>query len=301
MINLQSASQCLLCVCEMVRQSPSRVDREQQVYGLFHFWHQTQGDAFSSAMAQALGEIEAVRDVWEGVGEPDCLECRRLSTSCLAKILLDLADTLRRIPTWPDRYALREALKARNAAIEGDAVAVDTFAGSLLGLPRAIAWREAVEMALLGEWVHALGDGSADTLTVVSTLRHYVRIEHRLQQPLWERKVGGKRTVLLSTPIGDELVLGDLLAGPEGPEDAVLAAEFCDPRILKVLRQLNVPEEMIARSRARSGEAWVQAAVGVGLPAPYGERVRRKLKRLGKRYAVRSAAAVVQDAERTCR
>ncbi|MGH4028653.1 hypothetical protein ACQB60_06925 [Actinomycetota bacterium Odt1-20B] len=301
MINLQSARLCLLCACEAARQRPSHEDRERHVHGLLHFWHQTQGEAFSSAMARALGAVESVRDAMEESGAADCQECLLLGASGLAGILLDLAETLRHCPTWPDRSAMREALRARNAAIEGDAALVDTFAGSWLGLARPVAWRAAVEMALLGEWVHVLGGGVADTPTLVGLLRRDIQTEHRLQQPLWERRIRGQRTALLGSAVGEGLILSDLLVGADSPEDVVLAAELFDPRIVTVLRQLRAPEEAVALLWARTGDAWAHAAAEAGLPAPYGERVRRKLKRLGLRHAERSAAAAAWLGEHPCR
>ncbi|MFE0099912.1 hypothetical protein [Streptomyces sp. NPDC059009] len=252
-------------------------------------------------MARALGAVERVRDAVAESGAADCQECLLVSAGGLAGILLDLAETLRHCPTWPDRSAMREALRARNAAIEGDAALVDTFAGSWLGLARPVAWRAAVEMALLGEWVHVLGGGVADTPTLVGLLRQDVQAEHRLQQPLWERRIGGQRTALLSGAVGEGLILSDLLVGAASPEDVVLAAELLDPRIVAVLRQLRAPEEVVARLWACTGDAWAHAAADAGLPPSYGERVRRKLKRLGRRHTDRSAAAAVRLGEHPCR
>jgi hypothetical protein len=306
MINLWSARRCLLCVPVAARPDLSLEERWNCSMQLFHFWHQTQGDAFTHATVRALGLIARVAEVLEevrlseGTETVECPDCRELSGRALAGILLDLHEDLRTCVTWPDRSGMHRALRARNDAIEGDAEAVDGFSDGWLRLPRPAAWREAVEMALLGEWVESLGDGTADEPALVALLRRRIQSEHRRLQPLWERTVLGRRTVLLGTPVGDGLALGDLLVVPGGTEEAALAPEFLDPRVVAVLRQLRAPEEVVARSWALTGDAWARAAVEAGLPAEYGERVRRKLKRLGARHAVRAVEAAGWRAGRAC-
>ncbi|MET9608455.1 hypothetical protein ABZZ17_25960 [Streptomyces sp. NPDC006512] len=299
MITLQSAARCLQCLPVPVRPVPAGCPTSAHTFALFHFWHQTQGEAFSRAMAEALGEIEAVAALLDGNPEAAaCAHCRRTVAHCVAGILLELAERIRTLPTWPDRSALAAALTARNAAIEGDPLTVDAFSGAWLRLHRPADWREAVEMALLGEWVHVLGDGTADSPALLGLLRRHVATEHVHLRPLWERKSRGRRTALLSTPVGEGLVLADLLVAPGLPEELALADEFGDPRIAPVLRRLREPEERLARSWARDGEPWALTATAAGLPEAYGERVRRKLKRLGLRYS--AAAAAAPEARRPC-
>ncbi|MEV6976261.1 hypothetical protein [Kitasatospora sp. NPDC093806] len=62
-----------------------------------------------------------------------------------------------------------------------------------------------------------------------------------------------------------------------------LFAELADSRLLAVLRGLGATEQALARVRAGGGETRVQTALNAGLPAEFGERVRRQLKRLGGR------------------
>ncbi|SFD74998.1 hypothetical protein [Streptomyces aidingensis] len=57
------------------------------------------------------------------------------------------------------------------------------------------------------------------------------------------------------------------------------------------MRELAREEQLVALCWAETGGSWGQAAVEAGLPASYGERVRRKLKRLGSRHIQRAAAA----------
>ncbi|MFG2340196.1 hypothetical protein [Streptomyces yangpuensis] len=196
---------------------------------------------------------------------------------------------------------MQSAITARNAVIEGDRAEVDTFSRLWLRLDRPAAWRPAVEMALLGNWVSTLGDGTADTHALLGRLVPQVQAEHRYLQPLWDRKVRGARTILLGSPAGDDRVLGDLLVTSVTPESLVLAAEFTDPRISAVLRQLQPSERLVALQWARPGTtSWSEAAARViaveaarleGIvPFALGERVRRKLKRLGDRHTARTSA-----------
>ncbi|MCQ4045836.1 hypothetical protein ACFOSC_27840 [Streptantibioticus rubrisoli] len=68
---------------------------------------------------------------------------------------------------------------------------------------------------------------------------------------------------------------------------------FCDPRLDRVFRGLAPAEEAVALVWADGGTSWEGAALDTGLPAAYGERVRRKLKRLGERCTARTVAAAV--------
>ncbi|MEU6593270.1 hypothetical protein ABZ923_29275 [Streptomyces sp. NPDC046881] len=212
------------------------------------------------------------------------------TTLGIVALLLLMVATLPETPSAPARVALCAALTARNAAIEGDAEAVDAFSRNWLGLSHPAAWREAVEAALLGDWVEALGRGLATDDYVQALLDRHARSEHRALQPLWERRVRGKRTALLGQPLSPGLTVQDLLTEEHTPEDATLAAELADSRLLAVLRTLAPDEAGLARAWAASGESWARTALNAGLSTAHGERVRRKLKRLGTLYTARAAA-----------
>ncbi|MGW2818254.1 hypothetical protein [Streptomyces sp. NPDC001415] len=185
------------------------------------------------------------------------------------------------------REALVAALAARCAVIDGDTGAVDMFSRNWLGLSRPELWREAVEMALLGDWVQVLGRGCADNPFILDLLRRHTDAEHRALLPLWERRVRGKRTALLSQPVGTAWTVEDLLVEHRTPESEVLAAELADSRLGAVLRSLEPDEASTARAWATTAQTWDQAALATGCPPAYGERVRRKLKRLGARHTAR--------------
>ncbi|MFB6784384.1 hypothetical protein ACFCX0_45760 [Streptomyces sp. NPDC056352] len=74
--------------------------------------------------------------------------------------------------------------------------------------------------------------------------------------------------------------------GTDAPPDEKQAAT--------VFRWLKPDEQAVARAWAVSGAAsWEEAAQSAGLPDAFGDRVRRKLKRLGERYEQRRASAAV--------
>jgi hypothetical protein len=207
--------------------------------------------------------------------------------------LLWLAKCWRNLPSPPVRAALLAALTARNAAIDGDVEMVDAFARTWLGLSNPEAWREAVEMALLGDWVEVLNRGLANDEALAHVLRTETSIERRRLHPLWERRVRGKRVLLLSQEVGGGMLMQDLLVDCTTPEGLALASEVADERIACAMRDLRADEVSVARLWAHSGDTWAAAATAAGLPAVYGERVRRKLKRLGGKHAARRSAAAV--------
>ncbi|MGW3496676.1 hypothetical protein [Streptomyces sp. NPDC001020] len=145
-------------------------------------------------------------------------------------------------------------------------------------------------MALLGNWVDVLGRGKSTDRYVLDVLERHARAEHQALQPLWERRTRGRRTVLLSHPVSTNLTVQDLLAEHRTPESEVLG-ELADSRLLAVLRGLEFDENALAMAWEATNDTWHEAALSAGLPAGYGERVRRKLKRLSKRYEERRANA----------
>ncbi|MEU6665643.1 hypothetical protein [Streptomyces sp. NPDC046727] len=119
--------------------------------------------------------------------------------------------------------------------------------------------------------------------SVLRLLKRETLTEHRRLQPLWERKAAGHRLQLLDKPIGTGAALGDLVTDGTSAEDVALRSLLSDGRVAAVLQQLHADETCVAQEWAESGETWRQAVLAAGLPAAYGERVRRKLKRLGRK------------------
>ncbi|MFF7590493.1 hypothetical protein ACFZCK_23700 [Kitasatospora purpeofusca] len=76
------------------------------------------------------------------------------------------------------------------------------------------------------------------------------------------------------------------------PADLIaLDHDFADPRVDTVLRGLDPVEAAVANLWASRAGTWADAALDLGLTAADGERVRRKLHRLGDRHTARAMAA----------
>ncbi len=225
-------------------------------------------------------------------------DSRHSSTNYISELLLRLAQIKpeQRMKSTP-REALMAALKARNAAIEGDFSSVAEFSQTWLGISHPKRWHDAVEMALLGDWVNDLRIHTSHDEAVVGLLKQHVALEHRYQQPIWERKVRGWRLRLLDAPMANGLCLGDVITDHRRPEDLALFKEVEDSRLATVLRALDPAEAAVALTYCSNDLTWTEAATqsGAADPKAIGERVRRKVKRLGRRVAAaRNAAGVTR-------
>ena len=153
--------------------------------------------------------------------------------------------------------------------------------------------RDRVSTALIGEWATPLlsscGRLSPEAL---HCLRSEARAVHRQLTPVWRRKISRSRVLLLDTPLGDGLTLYDLVDGQMRTDPAIETA-FGDPRLEAVLARLAPAERAVAMAWAHpSTGTWTAAHLaGHADPEAFGERVRRKLKRLGALYTARSSAA----------
>ncbi|MEU1516258.1 hypothetical protein ABZ490_29665 [Streptomyces sp. NPDC005811] len=151
-----------------------------------------------------------------------------------------------------------------------------------LVLPRSKRWDEAMETALMGSWTDPLWEGGHLTHTAVSTLRSEARTVHRQLVPLWRRRTRHGRVLSLDADLGG-LSLYDLVA----PDVDLLAhttgGVFEDERLTRVLRGLDPAERAVVFAYSEGeGTTWTEAAAHAGATAPeaFGERVRRKTKRL---------------------
>ncbi|MFI5876613.1 hypothetical protein ACIBAH_30005 [Streptomyces sp. NPDC051445] len=131
---------------------------------------------------------------------------------------------------------------------------------------------------------------------------------HRQLTPLWRRRCAGERLLSLDVPVlANGLTLADFVAGGPDPADILTGMLPEDPRVLAVLEQMFPIERAVALAWSRSGTlSWTEAAATVlaltsqahvqgGNAEALGERVRRKLKRLGRR------ASHSRDGEETSR
>ncbi|MFJ3513187.1 hypothetical protein [Streptomyces luteogriseus] len=181
---------------------------------------------------------------------------------------------------------LVSALEGQQAAVHGDNQVLDKVARSLLGIrnPRAGYWREAASTALMSDWVPLIHEENASLLVPQHLKRETDTVNKRLQ-PLWERKVNGRRVDLLDSPTAEGLTVGDLAASTAEPDQEYLRTSIDEPRVRSVLAALDPDEREVALAYARNPtvRTWTEAAEAVGRAQPeqFGERVRRKLKRLG--------------------
>ncbi|MFI5649275.1 hypothetical protein [Kitasatospora sp. NPDC051705] len=208
----------------------------------------------------------------------------------------------------PAREVLLAALAARWAAIEGKYEAVDDFTRNVLGHADVARWRDAVTAALLGDWVGRLGSCLTDP-ELLAILRGYTAAERRRWTEVWEHRFGGfqwrapdgtvrtgkgKRVWMLETPNRDGVTVRDVYPDKPAADALVLEHDFTDPRIDAVLRGLDPTEAAVANLWASRKATWADAALDLGLPAAYGDKVRRKLSHLGDRHTQHTAAAVTR-------
>lgn len=230
-----------------------------------------------------------------GVDEIERTLLGPLARRLIAEMLLKLNKVLC-LPFLVRPYEAQAAgLIARNAAIEGDSDTVDAFSRNVLGLKHPARWREAVEMALLGDWVASLGTGTATKPYVHDLLRRHADVQHRYLQPVWERKIKGKPTVLLNQPVDETRTIADLLVEYRTPEQDLLSKQR-EIRVSTVLKHMSAEEQAMALTWAEHGDPWPEVANEYGQERQFGETVRRKLRRLGDRHTDRAA-----EAERTTR
>ncbi|MFI0035465.1 hypothetical protein ACH4NS_08275 [Streptomyces mutabilis] len=172
---------------------------------------------------------------------------------------------------------------ARQAAIAGEREIVDQLITEWLCLPLSEQWRDAVEMALMDG---ALSPDRIDE-SCLGLLRTLARAERLRLAPLWMRRALGGRLVLLSEQTGIDAT------DHQSPEAVLLNSEFDDERLSFVLGGLTEQERRLVQIWAGLGGSWGEAASSQGLDVKAGERVRRKVRRLGAEQ-IRRAEAVAR-------
>jgi hypothetical protein len=191
--------------------------------------------------------------------------------------------------------AVRAAYHARDAVVHQDPSVsrevVAAFAERWLGLQPTEESIDAAGNALLQaplDGAHPDGDHAA-----VHRLPSDVRDQRRWWRDLAETRLRSARIGSLDRPLrsdgADPLTLLDTLGACD--ELGGLAGGW-DERIDRVLRMLRPDERRVALTLGlRYADTWEHAALLCGLPARFGERVRRKLKREGAMLQERLAAA----------
>ncbi|MFF7081774.1 hypothetical protein [Streptomyces lavendulae] len=123
-------------------------------------------------------------------------------------------------------------------------------------------------------------------------LRHEARTVHRQLMPLWQRKAGPGRVWMLDYRFPSGETLHELVGGSYRIDDEALAWHPDRHDACAVFGRLKEDEQIVARAFALGGGSWAEAAAAAGLPAQAGERVMRKLRRLGLQHQQRWASLV---------
>lgn len=188
------------------------------------------------------------------------------------------------------KQASTAALEARMAILtQPSSTSMETvarFAADWLNLQPTQGLVEATSNALLFASLDDL-DPSDESLNTDELRKDVVR-RHRTSRPIGETQLCGLLVDYLQRPVGVTqpgvvgCSVGDNVAGPWSIEDVVLdrVGGWHDPRVGRVLCQLQ-PEELRVAIAYGDGRTWAEAALSCGMPEQYGERVRRKLRRLG--------------------
>ncbi|MFJ1961817.1 hypothetical protein [Streptomyces massasporeus] len=239
-----------------------------------------------------MGVLMRREDHWD-------TDARHSPVNFIAAVLHTLAAQLTGPEAFTTREAVMAALVARNACIEGDTAAVDEFSRTWLHLSRPQQWRGAVEMALLGDWVDALGRQLSGDAEIMELLHRHTEREHRCLQPLWKRKSGGRPVRLLEDPIASGVSLRDVIADHRRPEDGLLLGVVENPRVLAVLAHLALAERAVAMAYSTQRMTWAQAAASCGADDPdgFGNRVRRKVRRLGLHHRLAASPSALSSVD----
>ncbi|MFD5015374.1 hypothetical protein [Streptomyces chartreusis] len=166
---------------------------------------------------------------------------------------------------------------------------IDRVCSSLV-LPQSERWREAAGTALLGSWSEPLWSGGILSPRAMDVLRAEARVLHRSLVPLWRRGTRHGRVLSLDAGLGDGLSLYNLVAADVDDLARTVGEVFEDERLNRVLRGLDSTEQQVLFAYAEGeGTTWTEAAAAVGAsdPEAFGERVRRKAKRLAAEQARR--------------
>ncbi|MFF8259176.1 hypothetical protein [Streptomyces virginiae] len=228
--------------------------------------------------------VKSVDDGVERVSEPS------LGTGAA------LMRTYREVKARRSLRGLELALHIRTIACQ-QSVEPDTIDGlalKALALPVSDRWREAVSTALVGGWADPLEQHGRLPLSALGALRAEARAVHRQLMPVWRRRTRHGRVLSLDADLGG-LALYDLVAADFDLLRRVAGGVYEDERLNAVLRGLDPAERQVVFAyAAANGTTWSEAAAAAGAmdPDAFGERVRRKAKRLASEQRRRSALAV---------
>ncbi|MET9852204.1 hypothetical protein ABZY57_04530 [Streptomyces sp. NPDC006450] len=290
------------CVVRAPRTKPNRGDV------FYPYPLPTQGRAWLSYIATSVAEVGPIQRQARQLSADNLLQsCPPRPVVRLLAILVGRMLMLFLVRAGASDPAVRAeaesavaaALCARRAILESEGVddwkpAVASFARTYLGISRTDGeWLEAVSTALLGDWIDALGAGPPADGVELHHLRREARAVHRDLMPLWQRKSGPGRVWMLDYQFPSGETLHDLIGGAYRIEDEALTWSPDRGDACAVLGRLKEDERRIVHAFALGGGSWAEAASTAGLPPQAGERVMRKLRRLGLEHRRRRPLADV--------
>jgi hypothetical protein len=213
----------------------------------------------------------------------------KVATLCDSLVLmpadLDLPNDEHGDPPAHDMIRLihaRDVLMFPSNLLSRDSEKAVQETASTLVLPQSVRWREAQATALLGDWSDALWDTGLLDCAALGVLKAEARALHRQLVPLWRRRTRHGRVLSLDADLGG-LSLYDLVTSHVDYLAHTAGGVFEDERLNAVLRGLSPAErQTVYAYAAGDGTTWTEAAATAGAPDPeaFGERVRRKVKRL---------------------
>ncbi|MEU9662885.1 hypothetical protein [Streptomyces chartreusis] len=182
-------------------------------------------------------------------------------------------------------------LSARSDLLQGSPLDVTPTVAEVLVQPRGERWSEAQQTALLGSWSDALWDSGRLPGATVGDFKAEVRALYRELLPLWRRGTRRGRVLSLDADLGG-VCLYDLIAADVDCLAHTTGGVFDDERLNTVQRGLAPAERQTVYAYATAdGATWTEAATEAGSSDPdaFGERVRRKVKRLAAEQQRRTA------------
>jgi hypothetical protein len=170
---------------------------------------------------------------------------------------------------YAPRSLFTAALQARHASVHqgSDDVLVERLA-------RFIAPGKRTELTAQGLLLNGWDDQVLGNEDLQARLRAAIRSASLADTEVWERTRQG--VLALDNP---DLVADGEMPGQDRSDQ--------DEAVHRVLAKLTAVERAVAQCYAADGLTWKQAALKAAQPPSMGERVRRKLKRLGVEYTRR--------------
>ncbi|MFE5923072.1 hypothetical protein [Streptomyces sp. NPDC056468] len=243
-------------------------------------------DPFDAPLTIAMLGIPVL--VWRRKGSCSCEEEGAPEAFGVSQPHCRCASELR-----PFTTALTEALETEQTRLSRFVSATQRLRETAENRPSADRNHLGTHLALLWDDPSELSAGAPVPVAVCRSDPHPAQIAdftHPTLQPCWRRRTRNGRVLSLDADLGGGLSLYDLVATDVDPLAHTVGGVFEDEGLNGVLRCLDPAERQVVFARAQGeGTSWTEAAAAVGAPDGFGERVRRKVKRLAAEQRRRTA------------